>query len=40
MAIDRIIRADMTTEEVTEEETPEEYALLGGRALTSRLLLD
>lgn len=39
MAIDRIIRVDMTTGDVTEESAPEAYALLGGRALTSRMLL-
>lgn len=40
MAIDRIIRVDMTTGAVTEERAPEAYALLGGRALTSRMLLE
>ena len=40
MAIDRIIRVDMTTGDVTEERAPEAYALLGGRALTSRMLLE
>ena len=40
MAIDRIIRVDMTTGEVTEERAPEVYARLGGRALTSRMLLE
>ncbi len=40
MAIDRIIRVDMTTGDVTEEQAPEAYALLGGRALTSRMLLE
>jgi len=40
MAIDRIIRVDMTTGVVTEEQAPEAYALLGGRALTSRMLLE
>ena len=40
MAIDRIIRVDMTTGDVTEERALEAYALLGGRALTSRMLLE
>ena len=40
MAIDRIIRVDMTTGHVTEERAPEAYALLGGRSLTSRMLLE
>ncbi len=40
MAIDRIIRVDMSTGDVTEERAPEAYALLGGRALTSRMLLE
>ncbi len=40
MAIDRIIRVDMTTGSVTDERAPDEFALLGGRALTSRMLLE
>ena len=40
MAIDRIIRVDMTTGDVTESRAPEAYALLGGRSLTSRMLLE
>ena len=40
MAIDRILRVDMSTGSVTEEAAPEDHALLGGRALTSRMLLD
>ncbi|MDE2670809.1 MAG: aldehyde ferredoxin oxidoreductase [Chloroflexota bacterium] len=40
MAIDRIIRVDMTTGDVTEARAPEAYALLGGRSLTSRMLLE
>ena len=40
MAIDRIIRVDMSTGEITDEQAPREYALLGGRALTSRMLLE
>ncbi|MCY3882059.1 MAG: aldehyde ferredoxin oxidoreductase [Chloroflexi bacterium] len=40
MAIDRIIRVDMTTGDVTEAAAPEAYARLGGRALTSRMLLE
>ena len=40
MAIDRIIRVDMSTGVVTEGEAPPEYALLGGRALTARMLLE
>ena len=40
IAIDRIIRVNMSTGGVTEERAPEAYALLGGRALTSRMLLE
>ena len=40
MAIDRIIRVDMSTGAITEERAPETHALLGGRALTARMLLD
>ncbi|MYI85234.1 MAG: aldehyde ferredoxin oxidoreductase [Dehalococcoidia bacterium] len=40
MAIDRIIRVDMTTGDVTEAAASEAYARLGGRALTSRMLLE
>lgn len=40
MAIDRIIRVDMTTGAVSEERAPGRYALLGGRALTARMLLE
>ncbi len=40
MAIDRIIRVDMTTGAVTETPAPPDYALLGGRALTARMLLE
>ena len=40
IAIDRIIRVDMSTGGVTEERAPEAWALLGGRALTSRMLLE
>lgn len=40
MAIDRIIRVDMTTGDVTDEPAPGAYARLGGRALTSRMLLE
>ncbi len=40
MAIDRIIRVDMTTKMVSEETAPAGMELLGGRALTARMLLD
>ena len=40
MAIDRIIRVDMSTGAITEERAPETHALLGGRALTARMLLE
>lgn len=35
-----IIRINLTTKEVKKEEVPEKYKLLGGRALTSQMLLD
>jgi aldehyde:ferredoxin oxidoreductase len=38
--INRIIRVDMTTKTVSEEVAPPEMALLGGRALTAKMLLD
>ncbi|MDZ7728918.1 MAG: aldehyde ferredoxin oxidoreductase C-terminal domain-containing protein [Dehalococcoidia bacterium] len=40
MELDRIIRVDMTAGTVEEEQAPQEYRLLGGRALTSQMLLD
>ncbi len=40
MAIDHIIRVDMSTGAITDERAPEAYALLGGRALTARMLLE
>ncbi|MCC7363897.1 MAG: aldehyde ferredoxin oxidoreductase [Dehalococcoidia bacterium] len=40
MEIDRIVRVDMTTGAITEETAPAPYRFLGGRALTSRMLLD
>jgi len=36
----RIIRLDMTNLSVKTEEVPEKYRLLGGRALTSRIVVD
>lgn len=35
-----IIRVDMTTREIKKQDVPEKYALLGGRGLTSRMVLD
>ena len=40
MQIDRIIRVDMTTKIISEETSPERYALLGGRALGATMLLE
>lgn len=40
MEIDRIVRVDMTAKTITEERAPEKYHLLGGRALTARMLLE
>ena len=40
MELDRIVRVDMTTRSVTEGRAPAHYRLLGGRALTARMLLD
>lgn len=40
MTADRIIRVDMSSGAVTEEAASSAYALLGGRALTARMLLD
>ena len=40
MDINRILRVDMSTGSVSEEEAPERYRLLGGRALTAQMLLD
>lgn len=40
MDVDRIIRVDMTTKTASEERAPARYALLGGRALTARMLLE
>lgn len=37
---ERILRVDMTTGDLREEPVPEAYAMLGGRALTARMLLD
>lgn len=36
----KILRVDMTSGAVKFEDVPEEYALLGGRALTSRIIAD
>jgi len=35
-----IIRVDMTAREIKKQDVPEKYALLGGRGLTSRMVLD
>lgn len=40
MEIDRILRVDMSAGTITEERAPETYRMLGGRALTARMLLD
>lgn len=40
MEIDRVVRVDMTAKTITEERAPAKYRLLGGRALTARMLLD
>jgi len=40
MKLSRILRVDMTTGAITEQEAPAKYDLLGGRALTARMLLD
>ena len=37
---DRMIRADMTTQEATTEPFPEAWRFLGGRALSARILID
>ncbi len=37
---DRLIRVDMTTQTATTEAFPEEWKLLGGRALSARILLE
>ena len=36
----KIIRVNMTQQSVTEEEVPSKYQLLGGRGLTSKIVLD
>ncbi len=36
----RIVRLDMTKLEIKQEEVPEQYRFLGGRALTSRIVAD
>ncbi|SFR05643.1 aldehyde ferredoxin oxidoreductase family protein [Desulfoscipio geothermicus] len=38
--MDKILRVNMTTKEVKVEPVPENYAALGGRALTSQFVLD
>mgnify|MGYP000017648190 FL=1 len=40
MEIDRIVRVDMTTGDITEERAPERLRYLGGRALGATLLLE
>jgi len=40
MELSRILRIDMTNRVITEEQAPEKYRYLGGRALTAQLLLD
>ena len=37
---DKIIRVDMTTQTATVEDFPEKWRLLGGRALSARILLE
>ena len=37
---DRLIRVDMTTQTATTEDFPEAWKLLGGRALSARILLE
>jgi len=39
-ATSKFLRVNMTTGEVKFEEVPERYMMLGGRALTSQLVLD
>lgn len=38
--VSKILRLNMTSREVRFEDLPEKYALLGGRALTSRIVAD
>jgi len=38
--VDRLLRIDMNRQEIRAEQLPDRYAHLGGRALTSRMLLD
>ena len=38
--MDRIIRVDAGTGQVSEEKCPEKYSMLGGRSLTSRVVSD
>ena len=38
--MDKIIRVDLSEERITAEPVPEKYHTLGGRALTSKILLD
>ncbi|MEJ2203257.1 MAG: aldehyde ferredoxin oxidoreductase N-terminal domain-containing protein, partial [Gemmatimonadota bacterium] len=40
MSEDRLIRVDMTSQTVAVEPFPEKWRLLGGRALTARILLE
>ena len=40
MSEDRMIRVDMSTQTVSIETFPEKWKMLGGRALTARILLD
>jgi aldehyde:ferredoxin oxidoreductase len=40
MKLSRIIRVDMTSGTISEQESPPHYDLLGGRALTARMLLE
>ncbi|MFP8875728.1 MAG: aldehyde ferredoxin oxidoreductase N-terminal domain-containing protein, partial [Myxococcota bacterium] len=40
MSEDRMIRVDMSEQAVSIETFPENWKMLGGRALTARILLD
>ena len=40
MIEDRLIRVDMTQQSVAVEPFPEKWEVLGGRALTARILLE
>jgi len=38
--VDKILRINMSSKEIKVEDVPEKYASLGGRALTSQVVLD